>query len=770
MEPDQDIRIRVLGPVRVSGLQQPLAPKQGLLLGTLALAGAPVPADTLTALLWGDDPPDDPRPALQVHISKLRRSIAPTGATVHRDGERYSLVAGTGHVDVACFEELVTRGCELVSSDPARARDVLRAALGLWRGPPLDGAVGDTPHQAAVGRLCDLRLRAVEKRVEADLATGHHADTVAELRQLTSEHPLHERLAALLMTALYRAGRAGEALVAFERVRRTLADELGADPSPELCELHRAILRQDEVVGRPPAAAPRPPDPASVAVLPFTPLGPESDATLLAAGLHTDVLAELARVPHLTVISRHSVQRYPDAGTPAEVVAHDLGVASIVTGTVQVAGGRFRLTVQLVDAVEGVHRWVESYDRRVDPADLLVVQTELARDIAESLSHELAPAVGAAHETASMETYRWIAEARMQFDRKTEEGLARSVELFQRVVRTDPVSAAGWVGLGQSLAMTADYGYGDREALLDAAESALDRARQLGPNLADLHVCRGLVAESRQDAPVAEREYLDALRAQPGHADAASWHAWISLTVGEADRALASARRAVRLNPLSAEAVSNLALALLAVDRPGQALAEARRADVLSPGYTTAAYYEGLALYDLGRFADAATVLEPLRSSVWGGPSTPWASRCPDAAYALAQARAGRPDRTRQTLDTVDPHAYPVEAGLIHAGLGQDDEAWRLFGSTQRVGFGPAMALWHHFRDVWAALGPDARLEELAAVVRRSWNLPVGATRAGQVWGKEKESPSIDTGATPEPGGERGWTSRSWQDGCGAPS
>lgn len=727
MESTHDIRIRVLGPVRVSGTDEAIAPKQRLLLGTLALAQGAVPTDTIVSLLWDHDPPEDARAALQVHVSKLRRSIADTGATVHRDGDGYALVVDPRRLDLACFEGLVAEGSALVPTDPTRARQLLRTALGLWRGAPLGGAAADSPHQAAVVRLCDTRLQALQKRIEADLATGHHADTIAELRQLTSEHPLHEGFAGLLMRALYRAGRAGEALLAFEQTRRTLADELGADPSRELRELHQQILRQDPGVDLDHAAGgpvARVVDSASVAVLPFGVLGADRDAAFLAAGLHTDVLTELSRVPHLTVISRQSAQRYADRTVPPERIADDLGVASIVTGSVQAAGGRFRLTVELVDAAAGVHRWVESYDRRISPQDLLAVQTELAQDIAESLSRQLAPAAGGARETASMETYRWIAEGRMQFDRKTEEGLARAVELFERVVTEDPGSAAGWVGLGQALAMTADYGYGDRTALLAAAESALVRARELDPNVADLHVCRGLIAEARQDAPTALEEYVSAMALQPGHADAASWHAWISLTVGEGEQALTSARRSVRLNPLSAEAVSNLALSLLAVGEPEQALGEARRAGVLSPGYTTAAYYEGLALYDLGRCAESAAVLAPLTVTAWGGLSTPWASMGPDAGYALAETGAGRPDRARGALASIDPETHPFEAGLVHAGLGHVDEAFALFAACERVGFGPAMTLHHHFSDVWARLGSDARLEDLAAVIDRSWNLP----------------------------------------------
>lgn len=725
MEHDRDIRIRVLGPVRVSGCEEAIAPKQRLLLGTLALSPGTVPTDRIVDLLWSQHPPEHARSALQVHVSKLRRSISGTGGTIRRDGDGYALTLDRRHVDVTCFERLVEEGSALVGTDPAKARELLRTALGLWRGEPFGGAVADTPHQADVVRLNDVRLQALQKRIEADLATGRHAETVAELRQLTSEHPLHEGFVGLLMTALHRAARSGEALTVFEQLRRTLADELGADPSHELQALHQQILRQEPATAAEDrAGATTPPvDPASVAVLPFGVVGLDADAALLAAGLHIDVVTELSRVSLLTVISRHSVQRYAGTVTPSDRIAAELGVGSIVTGSVQAAGGRFRLTVELVDAAAGVHRWAESYDRELTPHDLLAVQTGLARDIAESLSRRLVPRPAGSHEPASMEAYRWLAEGRMQFDRKTEEGFARAVELFERVTAVDPGSCSAWTELCQALAMTADYGYGDRAELLEAGRAALARAEALDPDAPDVRVCRGLIAEGRQDAPSALAEYRGALELQPGHADAASWHAWVSLAVGDGETGLASARRSVRLNPLSAEAVSNLALALLAVGEPQQGLTEARRAAVLSPGYTTAAYYEGLALHDLGRPEEAAAVLAPLTSVAWGGLSTPWAAMGPDAAYAIAQVGAGRSGQARATLASIDPARHPVEAGLVHAALGETDRAFALFAACEHAGYGPAMIFHHHFRDVWARLGPPSRLQQLAAVIDRSWHL-----------------------------------------------
>jgi TolB-like protein/Flp pilus assembly protein TadD len=664
---------------------------------------------------------------LQIHVSKLRRPLATIGASVRYRGDGYTLVIDRKHVDVSSFESLVAEGSAELASNPSRASELLDRALTRWLGPPLGGLADDTLLRADVMRLTDARLSAIEGRIEADLAIGRHAEVIGDLRHLTREYGYHEVFWRQLMLALYRSGRAGEALVAFDTVRTLLGDELGADPSPELQQLHQQILQQDPALADvPPSSAPGeprttwPPNPASVAVLPFEVMGDPNEAALLAVGLHTDLLTELSRIRELTVISRHSVMRYDASTAGLEQIARELGVSMVVTGSIRAAGPRFRLAVQLVDAAAGIHRWAESYDQVLTTHNLLAVQQDLASDIAAALSRRLVPTRPPT--TDSMEAYRLVVEGRMHFDRKTEEGLASAIERFRRAVVVDPNYALAWVGLSDALAMTADYGYGDRAALLAAAESAVVRAMALLPDAAEIHSSLGLMAEARHDAPAALAEYEKAIRLRPGHADAHSWHAWISLTLGDSEQALASARRSLELNPLSAEAVSNLALSLLAHDEPEAALAEAQRSDELSPGYTTAAYYVGLALYDLGRHDESVFALRPLATALANELTTPWAGMAPDAALAIALVATGDDAAARATLQTIDAGAYPVEAGLVHAALGDRATAYVLFERPIPAGFGAAMLFHHHFRDVWKTLDDQSRLDRLAASIARSWH------------------------------------------------
>ena len=138
----------------------------------------------------------------------------------------------------------------LAAGDAAEAAERLRSALSLWRGPPLADFSYEPFAESTIGRLEELRLAAIENRIDADLALGRHGDLTGELQSLVLEHPLRERLRGQLMLALYRPGRQAEALEAYREGRQVLTDELGIDPSPALQELERAILRQDAGVPR----------------------------------------------------------------------------------------------------------------------------------------------------------------------------------------------------------------------------------------------------------------------------------------------------------------------------------------------------------------------------------------------------------------------------------------------------------------------------------------------------------------------------------------
>src|SRR5215211_6524287 len=247
------MQYRVLGSLEVLNGEGPVAlqgTKQRALLTILLLsANQVVPRDRLVDNLWGDHPPETAVESVQVYVSRLRKVLPPESLLLRSSG--YVLQLEHDELDVNRFERLVADArTSIAAGDPERGSRVLGEALAHWRGPALADFAQEPWAQPEIARLEDLRLAAVEERIDAELAAGRHADVTGDLEALTSEHPMRERLREQLMLALYRAGRQAEALDAFRDGHSALA-ELGLEPSGRLRELERKILNQDAALKPP---------------------------------------------------------------------------------------------------------------------------------------------------------------------------------------------------------------------------------------------------------------------------------------------------------------------------------------------------------------------------------------------------------------------------------------------------------------------------------------------------------------------------------------
>jgi YVTN family beta-propeller protein len=263
------VDFRILGGLEVEdrGESLPLGGHQqrALLALLLLRANEVVPVDEIIDDLWGAEPPPSATKSVHALISKLRRRLENEPADPEGEvGENgvlltrphgYVLTVASGELDLHRFQSLLDEGQQALSAgraDDAAAK--LRQGLALWRGPPLAEFAYESFAQVEIARLDELRLSALEERIEADLALGSDRDLIAELEALVAKNPLRERLRGQLMLALYRSGRQAQALDAYQRARRVLVDELGIEPSPALQRLEQAILQQDgslELVRRP---------------------------------------------------------------------------------------------------------------------------------------------------------------------------------------------------------------------------------------------------------------------------------------------------------------------------------------------------------------------------------------------------------------------------------------------------------------------------------------------------------------------------------------
>jgi predicted ATPase/DNA-binding SARP family transcriptional activator len=366
------MRFGILGPLDVADGERPIAvpgAKPRTLLVLLVLhAGRVVPAERLIDGLWGEHLPADPANALQALVSRLRRALDPTGALdllVSRP-PGYLLAVDPDQVDAVRFERLAADGhVALAAGRPDAAAARLDEGLALWRGPALADVAHEPFAAGEVARLTELRLAAVEDRVEADLALGRHAAVVGELEALVAEHPLRERLRGQLMRALYRSGRQAEALAAYRRTRSLLGEELGLDPGPELRRLEAAMLAQDAGLDPPAEAPARPRTNLRVPLTSF--VGRDEEVARVAAVLEEARLVTLTgpggsgKTRLAVEVASGLVDRVPDGVWLVELapLRAEGAVADAVAATLGVRGGARPVPAPLPPDEDPLDRLVE---------------------------------------------------------------------------------------------------------------------------------------------------------------------------------------------------------------------------------------------------------------------------------------------------------------------------------------------------------------------------------------------------------------------------
>ena len=414
------MNFRILGPLEVWHDDRAVAlsgARQRALLAILLLhAGEVVPSDRLMDDLWGEKPPAAGHTALRVRVSQLRKALGPGSELLVTQPPGYALRIQPSQLDLSRFEHMVADGERALGAGKAeRALELLDDALGLWRGAPL----ADLPYapfaQAPVVRLEELRLAAVELRIDAQLALGRHRRLAGELQALVAEHPLRERLCGQLMLALYRDGRQAEALAAFSAARTRLVEEIGIEPGPPLQELQRRILDQDPELAR--EESPRVPPARTILALPGT---DEATAPLvqiareLAAEAGHEVVA-VALVGDAAALD--GATRYlSDARAAAAQGGSDVRVAAFTSA--DVAGDALRLITEQDVALLLLDAPADLLETGRPRPDLAAIMAQAVCDVALVAPGDptpggavLVPFAGHEHDWAALELGAWLAAA-----------------------------------------------------------------------------------------------------------------------------------------------------------------------------------------------------------------------------------------------------------------------------------------------------------------------------------------------------------------------
>ena len=478
-------------------------------------------------------------------------------------------------------------------------------------------------------------------------------------------------------------------------------------------ELHRALQSLDPDDEAPAPA--RRPTRASIAVLPFTSLSADPEDAFFADGTSEEIINALGRLPDVKVAARTSAFSFRGTSEDLRAIGAKLGVGTILEGSVRRAGRRLRISTQLVDVTTGYHLWSERYDREL--VDVFEIQEDIARSIAARLTDTLTarrsgePRRG----TQDLEAFRLNTQGRALAEQCTAAGLQAAVPCFQGALERDGRYALAWSGLADALLLLEDYQIVERGTVLPAARTAVDRALELDPNLAEAHASRGLMQGHLRESPAAMAAFRRAVELRPGYAAAHNWLAWAQLLSGDRAGALHSAERSVELNPLASEPLSNLALALTANGRPEEGRRAARRVCEIEPAFETGIFYEAVALYAMERFDDAAALLN--------GVSITWSPSAPTGLKGLTEFARGQPAAGRRCLRELHAQEDLAGAALLHAACGEIDEAFEAFDRVDRWTYWSTLAYHNFLEPVLAPLRTDPRFPSVDRAVRRSWGL-----------------------------------------------
>ena len=454
----------------------------------------------------------------------------------------------------------------------------------------------------------------------------------------------------------------------------------------------------------------------SIAVLPFATLGTEQSSAFT-EGVQSGILTRLSNVADLDVISRTSVMSYRAKEVPVSQIARELGVEWVVRGDVQEVGDQVLVNVRLVDARRDRTVWAEAFEEELTAENVFQIQSRIATSIIDELEARLTVGEERRVErapTGSLEAYRLYVQGRSHLEDRTEEGMRRSLDFFERAIAEDSTYALAWVGFADALVLLVDYGYAGDETL-PAAEEAVDRALELDPRSAEAHASLGLLYWARDQAGGAIRALERAVDLRPSYAEAHNWLAWMHLVLGHGDRVVRWAERAVQLDPLAPEPVSNLSWGHLVQGQLADALVEARRVQELAPTFPSGYFLEGLALYEMERPAAARQVLRGL--------SVPWAGSGPLLTLALTYVATGDPGAARAIRTERAAASDHFAVGVIDAALGDIEAA---FAAFDRVGdwgaYWPSLASHYLYREVLAPVRADPRFRIILRRIDEAWS------------------------------------------------
>ncbi len=406
----------------------------------------------------------------------------------------------------------------------------------------------------------------------------------------------------------------------------------------------------------------------SLAVLPLENLSGDRSQEYFSDGMTDELTSKLATIDELRVISRTSARRYKTTDKSLREIGRELGVDALVEGSVRLADGKVRITVQLVEAATDESLWTETYDG--DAADILGIQDSVARSIARELRMELE----ARTRDVPPAAFHAYLKGRHHWDQRTEKDFLKAIEYFTEATTIAPSYAEAYAGLADTYSLLSVYNLQRPERAMPTAKKAALEALRIDPSLAEAHASLGeilfLYDWNWQEA---ERELEKAIELNPAYAITYQWHGVFLMAMNRPDEALATLRQALELDPVSLSLNENLGWALYVARRYPEAVDQFRKTLELDPNFGPALRYLGLTQLSLGKYAEALETLERARSALSDTPEV-------QSDLALAHALAGEKEEAERMLDSLmkestERYVSPFLIASFHTGLGNFEDA-----------------------------------------------------------------------------------------------
>jgi len=413
-----------------------------------------------------------------------------------------------------------------------------------------------------------------------------------------------------------------------------------------------------------------------IAVLPFASMSPDPADEYFADGLTEELISTMSRIGGLKVIARTSVMGYKGGQKKIADVAKELGVGTVLEGSVRIAGERARITVQLIDSYTSEHLWAESYDREL--RDIFAVQTDISKTVADALKVQLSDQEKARigrERTVNPDAYTLYLKGRYYWNERTEESVNKALRYFEEAVKTDPEFALAISGLADCYNILADYFWRPADKALPLARENSLKALRIDDTLAEAHASYGLTLMKGWEFPASEKELRLAIELRPNYSPARHWYASLLHALGRNTEAYQQEKLALETDPYSRVISMGLGVALYALERYDESVEQLRRVAQQNPGFAAVHMWKSGAHVMLGQYDTAieeATEAYEIDKS--------WAV---EAVLGFTYGVAGKADEAKEILSHLQARekseqVLPGAFAWVEFGLGRADEGFRL--------------------------------------------------------------------------------------------